>query len=381
MPFLIFLALLTLGTILVVPTVLRQSWSLAERVFKAESYQDLDRNGHWDPGESFIDLNGNGRCDDQSMFDRAMTWLKDYQARLRGPAAQEPDATNLAQFAPLVGTIRRDAAIIDELMAAAQADRDPGAWPKVDGDLEHGPVAWNPAWPGPATAAVAKAAERMGDEHRAWWLRAISTQGATLAGRYAIAIAGLRALRSGRAATAADLHAALAEVHGSLPSADASRIDEALCLTRPSDGAIPPEALAEAKALITRIVEEAGRNQGCASLLLDELRGGSEPQGLARWFAPVLESIETSAKGAVQALPQRLGDWAKASVGGFDWMSWASIWCSSPSTRISSSWPWRPYAAECATTCPSGNATRCCASSPTSRRWWRRSSAVACSSA
>lgn len=90
-PFMLFLTTVVLGSILVVPTVLRQSYSLAERVFKAETYQDLNKNGTWDTGEPFTDSNSNGRFDDQSMFDKTLTWVRSQQQRLRGEQGQESD--------------------------------------------------------------------------------------------------------------------------------------------------------------------------------------------------------------------------------------------------------------------------------------------------
>lgn len=324
-PFLLFLTTVVLGTILVVPTVLRQSYSLAERVFKAEVYQDLNLNHRWDPGEPFTDSNGNGRYDDQSMFDKAMSSLRDYQKRLRGTSTPALDLALLVRLEPVVAAAARDAATLDDLLAAARARRDPGTWPATTGGPAGNRDAWDAAWPGSDALEVATLAAQLGDGTRSRWLQAVCFQGNALAGRYALLTVLVRSQRDGQPVTPETLRAALSTVRASLPAdtddeglATAIRQTQVLA-ARPAETPTP-EVLAQAKAFAARLAEQDRKGQESAHLLLGELCGGNEPQGLARWLAPALESIETSTKDMVQALPQRLGEWAKSSMGGVDWM-------------------------------------------------------------
>lgn len=101
-PFLFFLGVVVIGTILIVPTVLRQSYSMAERLFKSEVYVDVNHNQVWEEGEPFADTNGNGRYDSKSMFDQALAWIHDHQRKL----SQDPDTQKVTTWlAPAIDSI------------------------------------------------------------------------------------------------------------------------------------------------------------------------------------------------------------------------------------------------------------------------------------
>lgn len=323
-PFLLFLAAVTLGVMLVVPTAIRQSYSLAERLFKGEAFTDLDRNGHWDAGEPYVDSNANSRYDDRGMFDKFLRWLQEHQARLRGATGLEPEPAALVQLAPMAAELQRGFTVLDDLMTAAREDRDPGTWPKVEGILEGGPEggigAWHPAWPGPQVREVERLAGRISAEHREWWQRALGAQARATGARLVRTAAFIRHLRTdGQPPTAEELAPVLAAM--GIPAADDdAALAAAFAIFKDAAQQPSPAALAIAKVVATRLMDQERQGQDAARLLLVELRGGSEPQGAARWLAPAIASVEASARDAVQALPKRLGDWARSSMVGFDWI-------------------------------------------------------------
>jgi predicted PurR-regulated permease PerM len=83
---------------------------------------------------------------------------------------------------------------------------------------------------------------------------------------------------------------------------------------------VTADQIKEAKAFAQRCVEQEQAGEMAARLLLVELRGGGEPSSGARWLAPMIESLESSTKDLMEAVPRRLSSWAKDSMAGVDWV-------------------------------------------------------------
>ena len=326
-PFLLFLATVVLGTMLVVPTVFRQSSSLAERLFKGEPFTDLNNNDKWDVGEPFTDTNSNGRYDGEGMFDKALGWVRERQDRLRSVAGLDLDRPALDKLACVAGDLDKRLIALDSLLTLArngQAQNSNPDWLTRELPPE-GLLRWNAAWPGATADEVEETARALPAALRERWLDQIARCGRDAAGDYVVVIALLRAQRVGATSPNADGILSLAKNFQASEAAVfrqtdwvaaiAVRLNDLLAATAPDD-----EHLRAARNLAARLSEQDRNGQDAASSLLAELRGGAQPPGASRWLASMIASLESSTRDVVVNLPDKLGEWAKRSVTGFDWL-------------------------------------------------------------
>lgn len=293
-PFLLFLGVLVLGTMLVVPTVIRQTSTLATRLLQGEPFKDLNHNGRWDPDESYTDLNGNGRYDAQGMLASGLAKLQERMDRLHRYARPELDHGALGFLDLYRNETAPERALIAEALAVARDGRAPERWPEAlrREPAPEAPAAWAAAWPGATRAEVDEAYARLPQGTNTRWLRNLASAGQALAAKHAELLTALRAVRNAQAAVG---------------EPEAERVRQALAV-RPGD-----DDLRLTKALAAQLDQEAAAENPAARELLAELRGEAAVSGRS-WLAPMIESIETSIQGELKAMPLRLGNWAKTSI-------------------------------------------------------------------
>lgn len=285
---------------LVVPTVIRQSASMAERVFKGESFTDIDGNGRYDEGEPYIDANGNGRYDAQGLFASAQAWVAERQGQLRQFAKLEIDRPGRAFLALYLNETASERAAIDAALAVAQDPRPIEQWPPaLRGEPPtDAPLAWNAAWPGGISAQVAIAQESLAADVQQRWLRHLTAAGQSYAAKHSALLVALRQVRSGKEISADDPLRPVAE-----------RVRSALLEA-------PPDELDKvALAFALRLGEEEREGHTPARELLAELRGDDSP---AQWLGPVVQSLEKEVNTHLETLPAQLGGWAASSLTSVD---------------------------------------------------------------
>ena len=284
---------------LVIPTVVRQSTSMAERVFKGETYTDINNNGRYDEGEPYIDANDNGHYDAKGMLASALAWVEERQGQLRQYAKLEIDRPARAFLLLYINETVNERATIDMALTVARENRPVEQWPAAlrrDPPPE-APLSWNAAWPGAARAAVDDAYGKLVPEVRERWIRNLAAAGQSYAAKHSDLLTSLRLVRRGKEISAADpLHATSERVRSALQMTPLEDVDKA--------------ALAFAGRL-----EGERESQSAARELLAELRGDDSS---AQWLAPVVQNLERELNVQLETLPGRVGGWATSGLTSVD---------------------------------------------------------------
>jgi predicted PurR-regulated permease PerM len=306
----LFCVSVVVGVSLVVPTVLRQTTTLATRLFEGEKYTDLNGNGRWDPGEPYEDSNGNGRYDAQGMLASALNWVEERQGRLRQIAKLELDQPALSFLALLQAETSAERKTIDDALKVAHDDRPPDQWPEA---LRHepppdAPLSWNAVWPGTVRSAVDDAYGKLPPEVRERWIRNLSVAGLSYSTKQSELLAALRQVRHGQASQD---HAGPESAAKEMAARSARLHQVSETLTAPAS----EEQRAAASAFATHLADEEKAGGLAAKDLLAELRGEDSS---SQWLAPVVKALETSVKGAVDSLPARIGGWATTGLASID---------------------------------------------------------------
>lgn len=291
---------LVLVVTLVVPTVIRQSASMAERVFKGESFTDINADGRYNDGEPYRDANGNGRYDAQGLIASAQIWVQERQGQLRQFAKLEVDRPGRAFLVLYLQETAPERATIAAALAVARERRAFEQWPvalRADPPAD-APLAWNAAWPGASSAQVADARDLLMPEVQQRWLRHLTAAGQSYAAKHSALLVALRHVRRGKVITADDPLLPMSE-----------RVRSALLETPAAD--FDKNALAFAQ----RLNEEELDGQQAARELLSELRGDDST---AQWLGPVVQNLEKEVNTQLDILPTRVGSWATSGLTSID---------------------------------------------------------------
>ncbi len=291
---------LVLVVTLVVPTVVRQSASMAERVFKGESFTDIDTDGRYDEGEPYVDTNGNGRYDAQGLIASAQAWVAERQGQLRQFAKLEIDRSSRAFLVLYLQETAAERATIEAALTVARERRPNESWPaSLRGEPAlDAPLAWNAAWPGASSVHVSDAQEQLAPDVQQRWIRHLTTAGQAYAAKHSTLLVALRLVRRGKEITADDPLRPVAE-----------RVRTAL-LVHPAD-----DTDRAALAFAQRLGDEEREGQQAARELLAELRGDDST---AQWLGPVVQNLEKEVNTQLETLPTRLGGWATSGLTSFD---------------------------------------------------------------
>jgi predicted PurR-regulated permease PerM len=297
--FSIFSVVAVFTAILVVPTVVRQSGSMAERLFKGEGFTDINNNGRYDEGEPYLDANGNGHYDSRGMFASALNWVEERQVQLRQYAKLELDRPARAFLLLYLNDTVSERATIDLALSAARENRPVEQWPPAlrrDPPAD-APLSWNAAWPGATRAAVDDAYAKLVPEVRERWIRNLASAGQSYAGKHSDLLAALRLVRRGKEIGPADpLHPVSERVRAALQTTPLEQVDQA--------------ALAFAARL-----EGERESLPAARELLAELHGDDSS---AQWLAPLVQNLERTVNTQLETLPGRIGGWATSGLTSVD---------------------------------------------------------------
>lgn len=291
---------LVLVVTLVVPTVIRQSASMAERVFKGEAFTDIDANGRYDEGEPYGDANGNRRYDARGLIASAQVWVQERQGQLRQFAKLEVDRPGRAFLVLYLQETAAERAVIEAALTVARDHRPFEQWPAVlRGELPaDAPLAWNAAWPGADSAQIAAAQETLGPDVQQRWIRYLTTAGQSYAAKHSALLVALRQVRRGKDISGDDpLRLVSERVRSALLEAPAGESDKA------------------ALVFAQRLGDEERDGQQAAGELLAELRGDDST---AQWLGPVVQNLEKEVNTQLETLPTRLGGWATSGLTSFD---------------------------------------------------------------
>ncbi|HEX3132268.1 MAG TPA: AI-2E family transporter [Planctomycetota bacterium] len=301
--FALFSVGVVLSVTLVIPTVVRQSASMAERLFKGESFRDIDNDGRYDPGEPYVDANGNGRYDAKGLLASAQVWLEERQGQLRQFAKLDVDRPAQAFLLFYLDQTASERAAIDQALSVARENRPFEQWPAVlrRDPPSDAPLSWNAAWPGTTRAAVDEALGNLvaqAPEVRERLRRHLTTYGQALATKHGDLLIALRRVRSGQEIPADDrLSVLCAQVRTALQAAPVEDADKG------------------ARIFVQRLGEEEREGQVAARELLGELRGDDAS---VQWLGPVVQNLEREVNTQLETLPGRLGGWATSSLTSFD---------------------------------------------------------------
>lgn len=305
--FALFSVVFVLSVTLVIPTVVRQSASMAERVFKGESFRDSDNDGRYDVGEPYVDANGNGRHDAKGLLASAQAWLEERQGQLRQFAKLDVDRPAQAFLTFYLDQTASERATIDLILSVARANRPLEQWPPAlrrDPPAD-APLAWNVAWPGTTRTAVDEAFGNLvsqAPDVRERLRAHLTTAGQLLASKHDDLLATLRRVRSGQDIPPEDRLADLGgQVRVVLQSAPVEGVDE--------------EADKSARAFVQRLGDEERAGQVAARDLLGELRGDNAS---VQWLGPVVQNLEREVNTQLETLPRRLGGWATSGLTSFE---------------------------------------------------------------
>jgi predicted PurR-regulated permease PerM len=296
----LFSVVVVLSVTLVVPTVVRQSTSMAERVFKGEQFTDIDIDGRYDVGEPYVDANGNHRYDAHGMLASALAWVEERQGQLRQFAKLEIDRPARAFLLLYLDETVQERAVIDAAIAAARDNRPIEQWPPAlrrDPPAD-APLAWNRSWPGATRMAVDDAYGRLVPEARERWIRNLATAGQSYAARHAALLAALRVVRRGHELTEDDpLRPVVERVRTALQATPTAEREQA------------------ALAFAQRLDEGEKDDHPADRELLAELRGDDSS---TQWLAPVVQNLERELDSQLAALPARVGGWATSGLTSVD---------------------------------------------------------------
>jgi predicted PurR-regulated permease PerM len=291
---------LVLVVVLVVPTVVRQSASMAERVFKGESFTDINNDGRHNDGEPYIDANGNGRHDAQGLIASAQAWVEERQGRLRQFAQLEIDRPGRAFLILYQQQTANERAVIDAALLAAREHRPVDLWSTVlrGEPPADAPLAWNAGWPGASAEEITAAQDSLSTDLQQRWLRHVTAAGQSYAAKHSALLAALRQVRRGKDIAPDDPLQTFAD-----------QVRRAL-LEAPT-----PEGDKLALAFAERLGQEERAAVQVARELMSELRGGDSA---AQWLGPVVQNLEKQVNTQLEALPTRLGTWATSSLTSVD---------------------------------------------------------------
>ena len=291
---------LVLVVVLVVPTVVRQSASMAERVFKGESFTDINNDGRHNDGEPYIDANGNGRHDAQGLIASAQAWVEERQGRLRQFAQLEIDRPGRAFLILYQQQTANERAVIDAALLAAREHRPVDLWSTVlrGEPPADAPLAWNAGWPGASAEEITAAQDSLSTDLQQRWLRHVTAAGQSYAAKHSALLAALRQVRRGKDIAPDDPLQTFAD-----------QVRRAL-LEAPT-----PEGDKLALAFAERLGQEERAGVQVARELMSELRGGDSA---AQWLGPVVQNLEKQVNTQLEALPTRLGTWATSSLTSVD---------------------------------------------------------------
>ncbi len=291
-----FSLVLVLVLMLVVPTVIRQSASMAERVFKGEQYTDINNNARYDSGEPYEDANGNGRHDATGMFASALMWIEERQGQLRQYAKLELEQPARAFLLLYIAETANERATIDAAMAMVRDNRPVDQWPELlrrDPPAD-APLSWNRSWPGASREQVDEAYNKLVPEVRERWVRNLSYAGQTYAAKHADLLTALRYVRRSHEIDEKDpLLPVIERVRNSLLY-DPNEIEDQ-----------------QARQFALRLSEDEQNGQTAARELMVELRGDDSS---SQWLAPVVQQLETEVNTQLETLPGRIGNWATSNL-------------------------------------------------------------------
>lgn len=291
---------LALVVMLVIPTVIRQSASMAERVFKGETFTDINADGRYNEGEPYLDANANNRYDALGLIASAQAWVQERQGQLRQFAKLEIDRPGRAFLGLYLRETAGERAIIEAALMVARERRPLEQWPAVirGEPPPDAPLAWNSAWPGASSAQIVAGQDALAPELQQRWIRLVTAAGQSYAAKHSALLAALRQVRRGADIKADDPLRPVAErVRGALVEALAEEADKA------------------ALAFAQRLGDEERDGQQPARELLAELRGDDST---AQWLGPVVQNLEKEVNTQLETLPSRLGGWATSGLTSVD---------------------------------------------------------------
>ena len=296
----VFSLIVTLTMMLVVPTVIRQSASMAERVFKGEQFTDINTNARYEEGEPYLDAKGNGRYDATGMFASALVWIEERQGQLRQFAKLELERPARAFLALYLDETAKDRALIDGAMAAVRDNRSVDQWPELlrRDPPNDAPLAWDRTWPGVSRGQVDEAYHRLVPEIRERWVRNLSLAGQSYAAKQAELLTALRYVRRAHEVPESDpLRATVDRVRLALQNVPNEERDK------------------QVRQFAQWLSDEERDEQMAARELMVELRGDDSS---SQWIAPVVQNLEKEVNTQLDTLPGRLGNWATSSLTSVD---------------------------------------------------------------
>jgi predicted PurR-regulated permease PerM len=296
----VFCTIAVLLVVLLVPTVVRQSTSMAERVFKGEQYSDINENGVYDEGENYVDANDNNRYDDTGMLAGALAWVEERQGQLRQFAQLEIDRPAKSFLLLYLDDTRPERVLIEQALKVAGDNTPVEQWqaalrqePSADA-----PLSWNDKWPGASRAEIDDAYNRIVPEARERWIRNVSSAGQRYAIKHHDLLTALRMVRREIAAMENDPLVPLID-----------RVRQALQQKPGEEREKQARTAAEKFSVLER------DNQFAARELMNALRGRDTS---AQWLAPVVQKLESEVNTQLEVLPARLGNWATSGLTSVD---------------------------------------------------------------
>jgi predicted PurR-regulated permease PerM len=264
--------------VMVVPAVVHEGVTLTERVFQGQTYSDLQ-------GKVVTD---------KSLLSSCLDRLEDWQMRLRIRAHLAFDRRELSYLDLLesrTAALRAyQAAMLEMARSGSPLERWPAAPPGVDDGAAA--TVHELSWPSPSTSVVDQAALLVPEDARERWLALMRSSDLALSALVAKMSAGLDGARSG----------------SQEPLAVEVRDAWQLQLT--------PARTAPVQAFADQLEAADQAGEATAHHLATQLHGESVLG--ARTMAELVEEADKGVRGALEALPARLGAWTGsglASVG------------------------------------------------------------------
>jgi predicted PurR-regulated permease PerM len=272
-----------------VPVVIRQGASLAERVFRGEPWTDANRNGRYDAGETFIDGNANGTWD-TGVLSSGLVRLEEWQNRIKVQAQLALDDAALSYLALYLERTADERDYLERMVAVARSGAPVEKWPAAP-PMEPVPIgtARDFSWPAPRAQDVNEAESSLPEEERPRWRQLMASADAVLAAKHAQLLESLELARSERGVEQEPL---------------ARRIREAW--KQP----LGTEAKATVRSFAAELESADKRDDPAAHRLLTELRGGEGTVG-SQTLAALVQQVESAVRGSLQESPGRLGAWTR----------------------------------------------------------------------
>ncbi len=280
----------SLTMILLVPAVIHEGSALTGRVFQGETYQDLNHNDRYDPGEPFEDSNGN-KVWDRGLVASGLVRLEEWQNRIKVKAHlafDDPSLSYLALYAAETAPYRD---YLRRMIEVATAGESVERWPATPSDVEvKNPASREFGWPSPSAQSITDAGAQVAPDLRERWLTLVGAADAAQSERHAELLTALAQARLGPESGSDPL---VLRVHDAWQKP------------------LTAERRAQAQALATALDDADHQGQPGARRLIVALRGGDSSVG-TQTLAALVNQLETAVKGSLHDSPTRIGDWTKA---------------------------------------------------------------------